>query len=259
MKKRIGRKRPWILISQLGLLAIFLLLIQLAVDEGWVSSLYLTSPTQFVGSLWEMFSTGMIWEHIGISMQEYIIGFGLSIFSGILLGILVSNHRIFDDFTRPFFAAIMSVPKVALLPLLIIWFGIGLVSTVILIFIFCFFTIFYNTVSGIKQTPASYLKVARVFEATNLQITWKVQLPSAMPTIFAGIRVAASVGFIGTIFSEMQASRGGIGNLLQRASSLYKTDDLFAIVALATVLSVGMIKLIDLIEKHVVLKYKLHN
>lgn len=255
MKTGLRKRRVWLLTAQLGLVAAVLLVIQLAVDTGRVSPLYLASPTQFIKSLKEMFFTGMIWRHIWVSMQEYLLGFGLAVLLGIVCGVVVAKNRLIDDFTRPFFAAVMSVPKVTLLPLFIIWFGIGLKSTVILVFLFCFFTIFYNTVSGIKQTPDKYLKVASVFEASQLQITMKVLLPAALPTIFAGIRVSASVGFVGTVFSEMHASRAGLGNLLKQASSLYKTDDVFAIIVVVTLLSVGMIKLVDLVEKHLV-KYK---
>jgi len=246
----------WFRLSKLIPLIVLLALMQIAVDSGWINDLYLASPAQFAVQLWEMFSTGMIFEHIWVTLQEFLLGFASSVLLGVILGVLVATMPKLEQFTQPYFAAIMAIPKVALMPLLTIWFGISLLSKGILIFLFSFFSIFYNTISGIKQVSPGHLKVARVFEANKFQITWKVLLPSALPTIFAGVRVAAGVGFVGAIFSEMLASQNGLGNLLTKASQLYKTGDLFAIILVVTLLSVLVIQLIDLVEKRFVLKWK---
>ncbi len=240
-------------------LILLLAAMQWAVDAGLISNLYIASPAQFAGELWTMFSSGMIFEHIWVTLQEFFVGFGASVLLGVVLGVLVATMPKLEDFTRPYFSGIMAIPKVALVPLLTIWFGISLLSKGVLIFLFSFFSVFYNTISGIKQVSTNHLKVARVFEANRLQITWKVLLPSALPTIFAGVRVAAGVGFVGAIFSEMLASKSGLGNLLTKAAQLYKTGELFAIILVVTLLSVLVIQLIDLIEKRFVLKWKYKN
>lgn len=240
-------------------LIVLLIAMQLAVDTGLISDLYIASPSQFMTEMWRLFASGIIYEHIWVTLLEFFTGFGSSVLLGVVVGVLVATMPKLEDFTRPYFAGIMAIPKVSLMPLLTIWFGISLLSKGVLIFLFSFFSVFYNTISGIKQVSPNHLKVARVFETNRLQTTWKVLLPSALPTIFAGIRVAAGVGFVGAIFSEMLASKSGLGNLLTKAAQLYKTGELFAIILVVTLLSVLVIQLIDLIEKRFVLKWKYKN
>jgi len=161
-----------------------------------------------------------------------------------------------ERFFRPFISMTMAIPKVALVPLLTIWFGIGFNSKAIMVFIFGVFSILHNTIAGVKQVSENHLKVARAFGATKLQIVTKVLLPSAMPTIFAGLRVAAATGFVGALFSEMLSSKEGLGNLLTKASQLYKTGQLFSIIIVVTLISVFIISAIDILEKKYFLKWK---
>jgi NitT/TauT family transport system permease protein len=254
--KNTGRKSAGVTIGQFALLAAILIAMQILVDQGIVNKLYLASPTQIASELWSLIANNILPEHLWVTLQEFFVGFGFSVVLGILLGIVVATNPTFERFSQPYFSTLMSIPKVAIMPLITIWFGIGLESKSILIFSFAFFPVFYNTISGIKQTSENHLKVARVFEANNLQVMWKVLLPSALPTIFAGLKVAAATGFVGAIFSEMLSSKSGLGNLLTKASQLYKTGELFAIILLVTALSVGIIKLIEVIEKKIVLKWK---
>lgn len=250
------RSGLWFKISKFIPLVVLLTGMQIAVDTGAISSLYLASPTQFVTELWNLFADGTVYEHLWTTLEEFAAGFTASVLLGVGIGVLVATHPRLEEFLAPYFSALMAIPKVTLVPLLTIWFGITLLSKGILIFLFGFFSVFYNTVSGIKQVSSSHLKVARVFEANPFQVTWKVLLPSAMPTIFAGVRVAAATGFVGAIFSEMLASKNGLGNLLTKASQIYDTALLFALIVLVTLLSVLVIQVIDFIEKHVVLRWK---
>ena len=164
------------------------------------------------------------------------------------------DNRIWDqspkteEYGNVFCAAIMAIPKVAILPLLILWFGIGFTSKVVLIFLFSVFTILYNTVTGAKQCKESYLKVARVFEATRTQTVLEVVIPSALPSIFNGLRLAAATAFTGVVFSEMQSAKAGVGYLLSEAQGLLNTPRVFFLIILITIMSVIFVKLITLIE-----------
>jgi NitT/TauT family transport system permease protein len=167
--------------------------------------------------------------------------------------VLVPNA---ETFFRPYLSALLAIPKVTIIPLLMLWLGIGLSNKIAIVFLFCFFTIAFNTITGIKQTAEQHLKVARVFEATKFQTIWKVILPSAAPTIFVSLRLSAATGLVGALFGEMTASKEGMGNLLIQATSVYDTAKAFAIITIITVVSVLIIAFIDTLEKKVVLKWK---
>jgi NitT/TauT family transport system permease protein len=253
----IGKSKA-IAAGQILLLVGIALVMQVLVDTKTVSDLFLASPTQIGSALWDMIAGNTLFLNLWVTMQEFLIGFGASVLFGVILGVLVATKPTLEQFSTPYFSTLMSIPKVAIMPLFTIWFGIGLLSKSILIFVFSFFPVFYNTISGIKQTSENHLKVARVFEANRYQTMWNVLLPSALPTIFAGLKVAAATGLVGAIFSEMISSKNGLGNMLQQAAQLYKTGDLFAIIVVVTLLSVGIIKLLDFFEKRFVLKWKIN-
>jgi NitT/TauT family transport system permease protein len=187
---------------------------------------------------------------------EFALGFGLSVVSGFGIGLFLVLVSRAEQFFNPFLSALMAIPKVTIVPLLTLWLGIGLVHKVAVVFLFCIFPIIYNTVAGIKQTSENYLKVARVFEATSYQTVTKVILPSAVPSIFAGLRVSAGSGLIGALFGEMLASKEGLGNMLVQSTSLYDTARVFALITVVTVVSILIIAFINLLEKKVFLRWK---
>ena len=256
MKKN---KRGWfsgIRIGQIALLLAMLGLLEFAVRQGIVGRLYLSEPTEVLKHIGILFGSGQVYEHIWITLTEFLTGFLLSAVLGIGTGMALVLIRGAEEFFRPFLSALMAIPKVTIIPLLVLWIGMGVTHKVVVVFLFCYFTIAFNTITGIKQTADNHLKVARVLEASRAQTIWKVILPSAAPTIFAGLRVAAATGLVGALFGEMIASQAGLGNMLVQATSLYDTVKAFSIIVIVTVISVFIIWLIDLLEKKVVLRWK---
>lgn len=250
-------KSSWrIVAGQIALLLIVLGLIEYIVRAEIVGSLYLSKPTLVVEEIVKLFTQGEIFHHLFVTLQEFAAGYVLSAVAGIGTGMLLVLIPKAETFFRPFLSALLAVPKVTIIPLLMLWLGIGLSHKVAIVFLFCFFTIAFNTITGIKQTADNHLKVARVFEASKLQTIVKVILPSAAPTIFVALRVSAATGLVGALFGEMVASKDGLGNLLIQATSLYDTAKAFAIITVVTVVSVLIIAVIDLLEKRVVLKWK---
>lgn len=242
--------------GQLALIALLLAACEYAVARGLIGSLYLSRPTQVASELVSLLTQSATYRSIGVTLQEFAAGFALSAVCGIATGLVLVLVRGAEAFLRPFLSAFMAVPKVTLIPLLMLWLGIGLPHKVAIVFLFCYFTIAFNTITGIKQTSEQHLKVARVFQASPFQMVIKVILPSAAPTIFAGLRVAAATGLVGALFGEMMASKDGLGNLIVQATSLYDTAKAFALITLVTVLSVLIIGGIDLLEKRIFLKWK---
>ncbi len=250
-------KSSWrIVAGQIALLLIVLGLIEYIVRAEIVGSLYLSKPTLVVEEIVKLFTQREIFHHLFVTLKEFAAGYVLSAVAGIGTGMLLVLIPKAETFFRPFLSALLAVPKVTIIPLLMLWLGIGLSHKVAIVFLFCFFTIAFNTITGIKQTADNHLKVARVFEASKLQTIVKVILPSAAPTIFVALRVSAATGLVGALFGEMVASKDGLGNLLIQATSLYDTAKAFAIITVVTVVSVLIIAVIDLLEKRVVLKWK---
>ncbi|MBP1996530.1 ABC transporter permease [Paenibacillus eucommiae] len=251
-----GRFRGRIIIGQIALLLLILGFIEYAVRQGIIGSLYLSEPTRVIKEIILLFTQGELFHNLAVTLQEFLAGYLLAAVAGIGTGLLLVLIPRAETFFGPFLSSLMAVPKVTIIPLLMLWLGIGLSHKIAIVFLFCFFTITYNTITGVKQTAENHLKVSRVFKASKMQTIMKVILPSAAPTIFAGLRVSAATGLVGALFGEMIASKDGLGNLLVKATSLYDTAKAFAIITIVTIVSVLIIVLIDLLEKKVFLKWK---
>lgn len=256
MGTRIPKKYRGMLLGQIGLLVILLGICELLVRTEVISALYLPAPTQVGKEMVALFLDGEIFKHLYVTIVEFAIGYGISVIAGIGVGMFLVLVPWAEQFFRPYLSALMAIPKVTIVPLLALWLGIGMTHKIAIVFLFCFFTIALNTITGIKQTQENHLKVARVFEANRYQTIMKVILPSAAPTIFAGLRITAASGLVGALFGEMLASKDGLGNLLVKATSLYNTAQAFGIVVLVTIVSVLIISLVDLLERRVFLRWK---
>lgn len=256
-RNRHTKRYSWrIILGQVLLLLVMLAVVEYLVRAEIVGSLYLSKPTQVAENIYKLFADGEIYRHLIVTLKEFAVGYLLSVVAGIGTGMALVLIPQAEAFLRPFLSALMAVPKVTIIPLLMLWLGIGLSHKVAIVFLFCFFTIAFNTITGIKQTAEAHLKVARVLEASWWQIVLKVILPSAAPTIFVSLRVAAATGLVGALFAEMIASKEGLGNLLVQATSLYDTAKAFAIITVVTVVSVLIIAVIDLLEKRIVLRWR---
>lgn len=248
-KKRRSKQPAWITITQIGIVVALLSLIQFVVSKGYVNRIFLASPTQIVDELIYVLKHNGLLPHLKVTLQEALLGYGISAVTGITLGVLFVTFPKFEAVLSPFFSAIMAVPKTAIMPLLVVWFGIGFRSKVFMVFLFCTFTILFNTVSGAKETRTEHLKVARIFKANRLQTVFKVMIPSALPSIFTGLRVTAATAITGVIFAEMTASKGGAGYLLNEAQAVLNTPKLYLIVIIVTIISVLFVSVVNLVER----------
>lgn len=248
MKGKRKHKFTYINILQLFTVAALLVYMQLAVESGRVSKVFLATPTDIMDKGFKMITDGTLLPHFWVTMQEVFAGYFLAVAVGIIVGLLWVFFPKLEEYMNVFCAAIMAVPKTAILPLLILWFGIGFESKVLLIFLFAVFTILYNTVTGAKQCDTKYLKVAKVFEASRFQQVFKVLIPAALPSIFNGLRLSAGTVLTGVIFAEMQSAKAGLGFLLSEAQSNLATAKVFFIIILITLISVGFVKIIAGIE-----------
>lgn len=244
------KKRSFTYMNLLQVLTLAGLLIYMeyAVDTGKISKIFLAAPSSILKEGITIMKNGLLWPHLQVTLFEIIAGYFLAAVVGVTVGLLWTLFPKTEEYANVFCAAIMAIPKTAVLPLLILWFGIGVKSKVILIFLFSVFQVLYNTVTGAKQCRGEYLKVARVFEANRFQTVFHVIIPSALPSMFNGFRLAAATALTGVVFSEMQSAKAGLGFLLAEAQILLNTPRMFFLIILVTLISVGLVKLVTAAE-----------
>lgn len=173
------------------------------------------------------------------TLLESVYGFGLAVLIGIPLAIGVVNSRVLNLSLYPILVAMQSVPKVAIAPIVLVWFGIGIESKLAIAFLVAFFPMVVDTATGLAATPPGLMELSRSLRASSWQVFWKVQFPSALPHVFSGAKVAITLAVIGAVIGEFVGSNSGLGNLLLTANS--QLDSPLAWAALVWLSAMGIL------------------
>ena len=218
----------------LGTIAVlvFLAAWQWAGTSGLVSPLFISAPSRIWRAFVLLAKSGELAKHVIVSGQEFLLGFALAILIGIPLGILMGWYRRLDALLDPFMNAFYATPRIALLPLIIIWLGIGINSKIAIVFLGAVFAVLISTISGIRNLDETLLGAARSFGASDLQIFRTVALPGSVPFIISGIRLGLGHALIGVVVGELYGSTAGIGYLISLSSNNFQTDRVFVGVAI---------------------------
>ena len=195
---------------------------------GLVSSLFLPAPSQIISALLTMLADGEIGVSLAASMYRILIGFAVGSLIGLAVGLVTGTSALADKIGNPVVNALYPIPKIALLPLFILWLGIGELSKVTIIALGVFFPVAMNTYSGVKNVDTLLIKVAVSFNASWWKTMKSVVLPNALPMIFAGLRLAAGTSLLLLVAAEMIAAQVGIGALILHYGDLMITDRLMA-------------------------------
>jgi NitT/TauT family transport system permease protein len=212
------RTRPELVLAP-TLLVVILAAWEWGVPYFEVPNYVLPTPSAIVTALWRgldagLFDRGGYWLHTGVTVSEVLLGFFIGSSVGLLLGTIISQFRILDATLRIYLIAIQSLPKVALAPIVVLWFGFGLTSKVVIICLLTFFPLLVNSMAGFKAVDPERLELMRALGANPWQIFWKVRLPSALPYIFAGLDMAAVFAVVGAIVGEFVGAQRGLGTLI---------------------------------------------
>jgi NitT/TauT family transport system permease protein len=206
-----------------------------------VSRALFAPPSAILESIIELTITeGTLWGALAISIGALIAGFGLAIVVGVLIGLFMGRFRTLEYVLDPYVSFLYALPSIALIPLLVIWFGIDTELRLALVFIAGVFPVIINTMAGVKNVDVELLDVARVACASERQVVTTVVLPGAMPFIFAGIRVALSQALVGVIVAEMTAIITGLGGMIIRFANFFQTANLFVPILAIMVVSVAL-------------------
>lgn len=238
--KNFRRVLPWLVCA-----AIFLLW-ELFVIAFRIEPFVLPSPTAIFAAGWQWHTPIMTnaWQ----TFITTAIGFGFAIVFGVLAGVAIGSSRLIYDGFYPALVGFNTIPKVAVVPILIIWFGVGSVPAIITAFLLSFFPILVNVATGIATVEPELQDVLRALGASKWQTIRKVGLPRAMPYFFASLKVAITVAFVGSIIAETVGSNSGIGNLMLVASSRFEVPLAFACLLVTGVMGIAMYAVAGAIE-----------
>lgn len=221
-------------ILAIALLSLWEILVRYGIfDEFWVSR-----PSAIGATLWIFFSTGYVYPHLYATMQEAVVGLVVGSIGGILLGFLLAQSEYITRVTQPFIFFLYSIPRIALAPLFVLWFGVGLTSKVITIFVIVFFLLLVNTMTGIRNVDPHLVRGLRAMGATRFQIARMVTLPSTLVWILAGLQIAIPNAVIGAVIAEYVGSTRGLGHLILFASSNLDTTTLLSAVTVLGAISI---------------------
>ncbi len=214
-----------------------------------VSDIVLPKPSQIIVTLFQRMPA--LWPHTVQTLYTTLVGFAFGIVIGILLGIVVGSSRLAYDVAYPLLIGFATIPKVAIVPILVLWFGSGTVPAVLTAMATCLFPIVVNVATGLATTEPELEDVMRALRASKFDILWNVGLPRTMPYFFASLKVAVSLAFVGTVISETVASNRGIGNVMMIASSNFDVPLVFAGLIILAVMGVALYAIFSLIERRV--------
>lgn len=192
------------------------------------NSLFLATPLASIGAIGDLWAKGDLQKNMIVSFEEFIIGFAIAIVAGIIIGLLTATFESLKLILTPWISGFYASPIIALAPLLILWFGVGIWSKVAVVVSLVIFPMIINTEAGILHTDAGLIEAAKSFGATRMQIFTKVALPSAAPYILAGLRLGVGRGLIGVVVGELAGARAGLGFLINNASQVFNMPQLFA-------------------------------
>jgi NitT/TauT family transport system permease protein len=228
---------------------VFLTVWQMVAAARVVPELFLPGPIDIAQAMVRLFQEPDIWLDISTSGEELFAGFFLAIAVGLPLGVAAGWYRRVAYAVDPFISFFYATPRIALLPLLIIWFGIGIYSKIAVIFLGAFFPIAINTMAGIRSLDVSLLRAARSFGARDAQIFRTIALPGSVPFILTGLRLGVGHALIGVVVGELVAAQHGIGLIMATAGATFQTSKVFAALILIAGTGVVLTMVLQRIER----------
>ena len=224
------RLGPWLL------LALLLLGWEAAARGLRLSALVLPAPSVVFAALWKGLSTGYFWPHIRSTGLELVLGLATGCVVGFAAGIVMAESRRLRSLLMPYVVVSQVIPKLALMPLFIVWFGFGMTSTVVITALICFFPLMENTLTALAQVQPERLELFRMLGATRLQTLVRLKLPSGLPGILAGLRVAVVLALVGAVVGEFIGASNGLGALVIASQGMMDTPLMFAVLVLIAML-----------------------
>lgn len=231
---------------------VFLVAWHSAVTLFQVPTYLLPTPRVVIEAFIGGYVSGAFWPHLATTLSEMVIGYVIGCSVALVLGALVAEWETLDEIINPFVVALQSMPKVALAPLLLVWFGFGMTSKVVLVALICFFPVFINSSTGFRSSDTNLLRLYRAFSATRLTVFCNVKLPSAAMNIFAGLQIAVVLALIGAVVGEFVSAKSGLGYLIQSSTLNFDVATMFAAIISLSLIGIVFTGVLRVVQRRVV-------
>jgi NitT/TauT family transport system permease protein len=238
--------------------ALFLLLVgvwEFAARRSGVSALVLPAPSAVVAALWHGLQSGYFWPHLRATAATLLLGLAGGAATGLLTGMLLAESALLDRLLKPYVVVSQVVPKLALAPLFVLWFGFGATSTVLITALICFFPLMENTSTGLKQVDPQRLQLFQMLGATRMQTLLRLKLPAGLPSILAGLRVAVVLALVGAVVGEFIGASTGLGAVIIASQGMMDTTLMFAALVLIAVIGLLLYQATLLFERMLLRPY----
>lgn len=236
----------WLPVISFG---VFLIAWELFVRVTNIAPIFLPSPEMVAAKAVRVIADGTLFSHAATTLVEVLGGLALGFGVATVLGYGLAKKVSLERALTPFLVASQAVPIVAIAPLLVLWFGYGLMSKVLISVLIVFFPILINTIAGLRGVPTELSDMMRSLRATRWQIFWKLEVPAAMPVLLAGLKVGATLSVIGAVVGELAGSNGGLGYMVSIANGQYDTARMFVGVFALVLMALTLYGTVSLIER----------
>lgn len=235
------------------------ILVFAALVLAWEFSVYLLSlpafliptPSGIAEGLWRGLSSGLYVTHLWVTLAEIVSGFLIGSAIGFVLGTLIALNRTIAYFLKPYVLVFQMIPKVALLPVIVLWFGLGMGSKIVAAAIICFFPVLVNTIAGLNAADSERVDLLRAMGASQLQVFRMLRLPTAAPYLFAGLEIAITFALIGAIVAEFLGAEAGLGMLMQSMNFNMDVAGNFSVIVVLSIVGVTLTSIITLVRRRV--------
>jgi len=235
--------------SEINLLSILTLAILWEGAGRMIDSMLIPPLSKIGAAWWKLLLSGKLLANLTLSLWTLAAGFFLAVFIGILIGVLMGRFRGVEHFLDLYVNALMSAPSTAFVPVLILWFGLGVESRIAVVFLFAVFVVIINTMTGVKQVDGTFVEMARSFGAKEREVFFKILLPAALPAIMAGVRLGMGRAVKGMVTAEMLLTLTGIGGMIMQYGSAFATDSLFALILTILIVAMITMKLVQKVDQ----------
>jgi NitT/TauT family transport system permease protein len=230
------------------LLGAVLLLAWQGASGRLVDNFFISNPVDVGTRLFGWISDGSLFVHIWATVHATVVGFVIGSVAGVILGVWLGVSPFASRLLNPYLSALNALPKVALAPLFVLWFGLGIESKIALAAVLVLFLVFLNTYAGVREVDRDLIDGARLMKATRTQVITKVIIPSAMSWMFAGLKISVPYALIGAVLGEMIAANRGLGYLVQFSGSQFDSAGVFAVLIVIALLAVALNLLVEIVQ-----------
>lgn len=256
-KRRLHQRRSLVASLQLVVVAALLASWELSVQLGLVKELFVSKPTAVGAALVENVTSDEFGHHLAVTLYETLAGFGIAAVTGVLVGMAFYRIPLLEAVMRPLLTAFNNLPRLALAPLFVLWFGLESMSRIVLVVSVSFFMVLFSTYAGLQNANRDHLLLAKTLGAGQFTLFRRFVLPSAVPPIFAGLQLGLTYAFLAAVVGEMLTGSTGLGAQLQIALSSYRTDDFFAVLLFLVIIATMLSGVMRLLERRI-LRWRRH-